>query len=44
MRFMVTTHSSNEHWNGDIDYAIIDVTPEDIRQRAGSDRSGAQDQ
>lgn len=45
MHIILNTHSSNEHYNGDCDYAIIELTPalaERIRSRVALARQAGQ--
>lgn len=32
MKILLTTHSSNEHYNADMDYAVVEITPELARR------------
>jgi len=45
MQLILNAHSSNEHYNADCDYAIVDLTParaEQIRSRVGLARQARQ--
>ena len=45
MQIILNAHSSNEHYNGDCDYAVIDLTPElaeQIRNRVALARQARQ--
>jgi len=45
MHIILNAHSSNEHYNGDCDYAIVDLTPalaEQIRRRVALARQAGQ--
>jgi hypothetical protein len=45
MYLIFNTHSSNDHYNGDCDYAIVDLTPalaEQIRRRVALARQAGQ--
>ena len=46
MNIILTTHSSNEPYNGDCDYAVVELTPaliEQIRSRVALARNAGQE-